>query len=258
MGLLLGGVEVPVPAGAEEAEASLRALAGERHRVRGYEADVEGYAVQRAADPDHGPRDRGGPALLRRGARLRPRAGRGRGGAGLSYERLRSERLFEGRFFDVVRERVRYEDGSEHEREFARHPGAVAILPHDSGRIFMVRQPRESVGEADLLELPAGKLDVEGESPLDCARRELREEIGMSAGALVGAEAHLHQSRASPARRSTCSRRPSSSAVGAEPTEGERIEVVTYPIAEIDAVIESCLDATSLIGLLLFRERLAP
>ena len=175
----------------------------------------------------------------------------------MSYERLRSERLFEGRFFDVVRERVRYEDGSEHEREFARHPGAVAILPHDSGRIFMVRQPRESVGEADLLELPAGKLDAEGESPLDCARRELREEIGMSAArwselkrfytspGFTSEEVHLFEAT-------------ELEAVGAEPTEGERIEVVTYPIAEIDAVIERCLDATSLIGLLIFRERLAP
>ena len=83
----------------------------------------------------------------------------------MSYERLRSETLFEGGFFDVVRERVRYEDGSEHQREFARHPGAVAILPHDSERIFMVRQPRESVGEGDLLELPAGKLDARGGVP---------------------------------------------------------------------------------------------
>ena len=44
LGLLLAGVEVPVPAGAEEAGATLRALAGERHRVRGYDADVDGYA----------------------------------------------------------------------------------------------------------------------------------------------------------------------------------------------------------------------
>ncbi len=44
IGLLLNRVEVPVPAGTGEAEASLRALAGERHRVRSYDADVEGYA----------------------------------------------------------------------------------------------------------------------------------------------------------------------------------------------------------------------
>ena len=46
----------------------------------------------------------------------------------------------------------------------------------------MVRQPREPVGEASLLELPAGKLDKEGETPLECAQRELTEEIGKAAG----------------------------------------------------------------------------
>ncbi|MGZ8665965.1 MAG: DUF3866 family protein, partial [Solirubrobacterales bacterium] len=44
LGMLLAGVEVPAPAGAEEAVAALRDLAGDRHRVRDYEADVEGYA----------------------------------------------------------------------------------------------------------------------------------------------------------------------------------------------------------------------
>jgi len=173
----------------------------------------------------------------------------------MSYERLSSETLFEGGFFDVVRERVRYEDGSEHVREYARHPGAVAILAHDTERIFLVRQPRESVGEADLLELPAGKLDAEGESPLDCARRELREEVGLRAErwseikrfftspGFTSEEVHLFEATGL-------------EQVGAEPTEGERIDVIAHPIAEIDAVIESCLDATSLIGLLLFRERL--
>ena len=46
----------------------------------------------------------------------------------------------------------------------------------------MVEQPREAVEEPALLELPAGKLDVEGETPLECAQRELGEEIGKSAG----------------------------------------------------------------------------
>ena len=46
----------------------------------------------------------------------------------------------------------------------------------------MVEQPREAVEEPALLELPAGKLDVEGETPLECAQRELAEEIGKSAG----------------------------------------------------------------------------
>ena len=72
-------------------------------------------------------------------------------------------------------------DGSEYEREVVGHPGAVAIVAHDDERLYLVRQPREAVGEDDLLELPAGKLDVEGESPLECARRELAEEAGKCA-----------------------------------------------------------------------------
>src|SRR4051794_41290841 len=55
------------------------------------------------------------------------------------------------------------------------------MVAHDDLHLYLVRQPREAVGDDALLELPAGKLDVPGESPLDCAKRELAEEIGKSA-----------------------------------------------------------------------------
>jgi 8-oxo-dGTP pyrophosphatase MutT (NUDIX family) len=173
----------------------------------------------------------------------------------MSFERLGSRTLFEGRFFDVRADRVRYADGSEHERQFAVHPGAVAILPHDSEHLFMVRQPRESVGEGDLLELPAGKLDVEGESPLDCARRELREEVGMRAGEWTDLK-RIYTSPGFTSEEVHLFEATDLEQVGVAPTEGERIEVVSHPIADIDAVIAACLDATSLVGLLLFRARL--
>ena len=73
----------------------------------------------------------------------------------------------------------RYADGEPAEREVVAHPGAVAIVAHDDEHVYLVRQPREAVGEPALLELPAGKLDVEGETPLECAQRELAEEIGL-------------------------------------------------------------------------------
>ena len=66
-------------------------------------------------------------------------------------------------------------------RQWVAHPGSVAIVAHDGEHVWLVRQPREATGDPDLLELPAGKLDEEGESPLECGQRELAEEIGKAA-----------------------------------------------------------------------------
>jgi len=65
-------------------------------------------------------------------------------------------------------------------RELVLHPGAAAILPVlGDGRVLLVSQYRRPVDQA-LWEIPAGKLEP-GEDPLDCARRELREETGYTA-----------------------------------------------------------------------------
>src|SRR5438552_12677610 len=95
--------------------------------------------------------------------------------------RVSSKTVYEGKIARVRVEEFAYADGSTATREVVGHPGAVAILAHDESHLFLVRQPREAVREEALLELPAGKLDVPGESPLDCARRELAEEVGMAA-----------------------------------------------------------------------------
>jgi len=68
-------------------------------------------------------------------------------------------------------------------RVVVRHPGAVAIVPLLGDELLLIRQYRAAVDRA-LLEIPAGKLDVEGEAPELTARRELEEEIGYRAGAL--------------------------------------------------------------------------
>ena len=62
-----------------------------------------------------------------------------------------------------------------------RHPGAVGIVAIDDEHVWLVRQPREAVGDPDVLEIPAGRLDVEGEELVEAARRELAEEIGKAA-----------------------------------------------------------------------------
>ena len=87
-----------------------------------------------------------------------------------------SKTVYDGKLIDVVIERW-----GDHEREIVDHPGAVAIVAVDrEGMLTLVRQRREAVRE-ELLELPAGTLEA-GEAPLDCARRELEEETGLTGG----------------------------------------------------------------------------
>ena len=75
-------------------------------------------------------------------------------------------------------------DGTEFTRDIIRHPGAVSVVPlRDDGRVVLVRQYRAAC-DRQLLEIPAGKRDVDGEPPEDTARRELIEEVGYRAGEL--------------------------------------------------------------------------
>lgn len=85
------------------------------------------------------------------------------------------ELVFEGRIWDVVRETFDYQ-GQELVRDFIKHPGAVAVLAvNERDEVLMIRQYRHPVKKY-LWEIPAGLLDVSGESHLDAAKRELMEE----------------------------------------------------------------------------------
>ncbi|MCR4420748.1 MAG: NUDIX hydrolase [Clostridia bacterium] len=93
---------------------------------------------------------------------------------------LESTRVFSGRVIGVRVDRVRLPDGRESTREVVEHRGAVVIAAlNDRQEVMLVRQFRKPV-EAVLWELPAGTLE-EGEEPLACARRELKEETGLEA-----------------------------------------------------------------------------
>ncbi len=92
-----------------------------------------------------------------------------------------SERTFEGRVWNIRREFFSLGDGAEIAREFVDHPGAVAVLAMDEReRVLLIKQYRHPVGHRDW-ELPAGLLDVSGESPLAGAQRELAEEADLAA-----------------------------------------------------------------------------
>jgi 8-oxo-dGTP pyrophosphatase MutT (NUDIX family) len=168
-------------------------------------------------------------------------------------ERVASETVWEGRIATVRVDRFRYDDGDEADREVVVHPGSVAVVAHDGERLFLVRQPREAVDEPDLLELPAGKLDEDGEGPLETAQRELAEEIGKGARRW----SHLKTFYTSPGfTEEVCTVYLATDLYdeSAEADEDERIEIVELPLAELDSVIAQCSDAKSLIGLLWFRD----
>ena len=94
---------------------------------------------------------------------------------------LKHETVYEGLVWDVVRDTVDLGEGGVVDREYIQHTGAVAILALDEdGRVFLIEQYRHPVGMT-LWELPAGLLDVEGEDPLDAAKRELAEEADLRA-----------------------------------------------------------------------------
>jgi len=91
-----------------------------------------------------------------------------------------SERVFEGRVWNVRRETVDFGD-AQITRDFVEHTGAVAVLALDDlDRVCLIRQYRHPVRSREW-ELPAGLLDLEGESPLVGAQRELAEEVDLVA-----------------------------------------------------------------------------
>lgn len=97
-----------------------------------------------------------------------------------SFDIERTETLLHSRVFDVERRTIRH-DGTSFDRDVAVHKGAVAILVlNDAGEIGLVHQYR-SAFDSYLWEIPAGTQDVEDEDPLDTAKRELREELGVDA-----------------------------------------------------------------------------
>jgi ADP-ribose pyrophosphatase len=171
-------------------------------------------------------------------------------------ERIDSKTVYEGRIIDVRIDRFRYEDGSEADREIATHPGAVAIVAHDDEVVWLVRQPREPVGEAHLLELPAGKLDIEGESHLDCAKRELIEEIGRSAREWTELKRFYVTPGFAEEELTIFLATGLEEVADHEPHPEERIEIVPWPLADLDGAIDECVDSKTLIGLLLLRDSL--
>ena len=159
-----------------------------------------------------------------------------------------SERVWQGDLLAVTVERW-----GEHEREIVEHPGAVAIVSIDTeGSLTLVRQLREAT-RGRLLELPAGTRE-RGEDAFACAQRELREECGLTGGEwrrLGGfwttpgfSREYMDVFLAEGVERGDAS-----------PEDDEELEVVRWPIAEIESRLAEIEDAKTLAGLLLYLRR---
>jgi ADP-ribose pyrophosphatase len=156
---------------------------------------------------------------------------------------MNREVLFDGKFIKVVRK-----DG----KEIVEHGAAVAIAPVSDGHVTLVRQERPATG-GKVLELPAGILE-DGESPLESARRELREETGLHGGEWDEVavfftspgftDEKIHLFIATGLEQGEAS-----------PEDTEDLELVRVPLDEVAALIAEVEDAKTLAGLLLLLRR---
>ena len=137
----------------------------------------------------------------------------------------------------------------EREREWIESPAAVAVVAYDDTEVYLVTQAREAIGRDDLLEIPAGLMDVEGEGPLETAKRELEEEVGVEASDWIEGPSFFSSSGMTDEIThvffATGLRRTSDVEDG--------IELVTWPLADLDGLIDAVADAKTLVGLLWLR-----
>jgi ADP-ribose pyrophosphatase len=159
-----------------------------------------------------------------------------------------SRTVYDGTLIDVTLERW-----GDHEREIVEHPGSVAVVAVDlENQVWLVQQLREPARKR-LVELPAGARNRD-EDPLDAAKRELREECGLTGGhwqELAGfwttpgfCREYMHLYLADGVV-----------AGEAQPEDDEDVEVTRWPVDELESRLGELEDAKTLVGLLLFLRR---
>lgn len=176
------------------------------------------------------------------------------------FTRRGTEARYDGFFVRLVEASIEVPDGSVVTREIVVHPGAVAVVAVDAdGAVVMERQYRAALDE-NVLEIPAGKLDVPGEDPQAAARRELIEETGYDARswARLGA---FYNSPGFTDEHTTLFLATDLVEVGShrQGVEEETMELVRLPLDSAWELIASgeLVDAKSQLGLLLALRHLA-
>lgn len=175
----------------------------------------------------------------------------------LVEKEISSERVFDGVLLHVRKDEVELPNGHKSVREWIKHPGASSVIPLlPDNQIILVKQFRYPVGQVTL-EVPAGKLDAEGEDPLVCAERELSEETGYTAGKIwklttiattVGfSNEFIHLYAATDLK-----------AGKQHPDDDEFINTVKMPLTAAMQLVESgkIIDAKSIISILLLAKQI--
>ncbi len=94
---------------------------------------------------------------------------------------IKSETIYNGRIIKLLNDQIMLPDGNEAFREYVKHPGGICIVPIGKEKeVYLVRQYRYPYG-TEVLEIPAGKRDSANEEPLEGGKRELKEELGLTA-----------------------------------------------------------------------------
>jgi ADP-ribose pyrophosphatase len=170
---------------------------------------------------------------------------------------ITKEEIHHGKIFSLMAGKVTLDNGKTSVREFVHHHGGVAIVPVIDNSMILIRQFRITI-ERDLIELPAGLLEP-NEEPLQCAARELEEEIGYRARQFIPLASYFSSAGFTDERIHVFL------ALGLEKTspkldEEERIHEVILPIKLIEEKLnaQEFEDAKTIVGLrefLIYHER---
>ena len=176
----------------------------------------------------------------------------------MPFRRVDEEVVHDG-WLTVVKGTFRGDEGEPFEREYVRHKGAVAVVALDGSDIVLVRQYRAAL-DADLLEIPAGLLDVDGEAPEAAARRELEEEVGLRADGDLELLTRYHVGAGFSDHTVTIylARRTEACDHDRQGPEEQEMTVERIALGDVPALVEggSITDSKTIIGLLLAHARL--